>query len=94
MGVLVGRGVEVGRGMRVWVEVGVRVFVEVGEAGIGADDAVIGGDAAKTTDVAVGSGGIGLVQLAIPSIVNSNVRLGTMNCVTLYKFFMRLSSSE
>ena len=78
MGVLVGRGVEVGCGMRVCVEVGVRVAVEVGEAGMGVDDAAIGGDAAIATDVAVGSVGIGLVQLAIPSII-SNVRLGAMN---------------
>ena len=74
----VGRGVEVGRGMRVCVEVGVRVAVAVGEAGTGVEDALIVGDATKATDVAVGSVGIGLVQLAIPSTI-SNVRLGAMN---------------
>jgi hypothetical protein len=79
VGVWVGRGVEVGCGMRVCVEVGVRVAVEVGEAGTAVEDAAIVGDAAKATDVAVGSVGIGLVQLAIPSIVNSNVRPGTTN---------------
>jgi hypothetical protein len=65
--------------MRVCVEIGVRVAVEAGEAESGMGDDVIVGDAAKTTDVAVGSLGIGLVQLAIPNTVNSNVRLSTMN---------------
>lgn len=91
---MVGRDVEVGRGRRVCVEVGVRVTVEVGEAGIGVGDDVTVGDATKTTDAAVGSVGLGQVQLASPSSISSNVRLGAMNCITLTKFFMRLSSSE
>lgn len=41
--------------MRVRVEVGVSVLVEVGEAGTGVDDAVAVGEATKATDVAVGS---------------------------------------
>lgn len=74
--------------MRVCVEVGVRVAVEVGEAGTGVEDAAIVVDAAKATDVAVGSVGLRLAQLVIPSIVNSNVRLGTMNRGRLNVVFM------
>ena len=71
VGVLVGRGVEVGRGIRVCVEVGVRVLVEVGEAGMGVGDAVIVGDAPAATDVAVGDAGMGVVQPATTISVNS-----------------------
>ncbi len=55
-----------------------RVTVEVGEAGIGLDNDVTVGDATKATDVAVGDIGVGLVQLAILSTMNSNVRPGRM----------------
>ncbi len=69
---------DVGLGIRVSVGVGVRVTVEVEEAGIGVGDNATVGDATKATDVAVGGVRVGLVQLAMPSTMNSNVRPGRM----------------
>jgi hypothetical protein len=65
--------------MRVRVKVGVCVLVDVGDGGTGMGDVVTVGDVAKTTDVAVGSAGLWLVQLASPNNINSNVRLDAMN---------------
>ena len=64
-----------------------QVIVGVGEAGMGVDDAIIVGDVTKTIDVAVGSCGVGPVQLANPSTMNSNVRLGAMKCNRMRIFF-------
>ena len=86
---------DVGLGIRVSVGAGVRVTGTVGEAGTDVGDDVIVCDAPKATDVAVGDVGIGPVQLAMPSTMNSNVRLDRMKCSRKRIFFMiSVSQSE
>jgi hypothetical protein len=63
--------------MRVCVEVGVRVTVEVGEAGMGVGDDVTVGEAPAATNVAVGDAGMGAVQPATTINANS-IRHGRM----------------
>jgi len=82
--------VAVGRGKRVCVDVGVRVAVDVGEAGTLVGKTVAVGEATTTTGIVAGGVGVGLAQLAESNTTNNNARFNVLKCNGLRICFMFL----